>query len=75
MIAWVAAFVGVGFAFLPVVQATAGPAGFAGLSASDKSAFALGNQVAETAASLAIIRLGVSKFEPLPADLFKYDLR
>lgn len=25
--------------------------------------------------SIAIIRLGVAKFEPLPADLFKYDFR
>ena len=29
----------------------------------------------ETAVSIAIIRLGVAKFEPLPADLFKYDFR
>ena len=32
-------------------------------------------QVVETAVSIAIIRLGVSKFEPLPKDLFKYDFR
>lgn len=32
-------------------------------------------QVIETAASIAIIRLGVAKFEPLPNELFKYDLR
>lgn len=31
-------------------------------------------QVVETAVSLAIIRLGVAKFEPLPSELFKYDL-
>ena len=32
-------------------------------------------QVVETGVSLAIIRLGVAKFEPLPAELFKYDFR
>lgn len=32
-------------------------------------------QVIETAASIAIIRLGVVKFEPLPEELFKYDIR
>lgn len=33
------------------------------------------HQVIETAVSIAIIRLGVAKFEPLPDELFKYDLR
>lgn len=146
MVAWSAAFVGVGLAFIPVLRAVAGPDGFAGLSAADKSVFALLNQasagqglvachrlgwlgqvdaclrpacsqqrspppvvdvcsasrqrhanclcsatsrkqlphtllpllalqVVETGVSLAIIRLGVAKFEPLPAELFKYDLR
>ena len=32
-------------------------------------------QVAETAASIAVIRVGVAKFEPFSKDLFKYDLR
>ena len=32
-------------------------------------------QVAETAASIAVIRWNVAKFEPLPPELFKYDLR
>lgn len=45
MVAWSAAFVGVGLAFIPVLKAVAGPDGFAGLSASDKSVFALLNQV------------------------------
>lgn len=75
MAAWCAAFVGVGLAFIPVVRAMAGADGFSGLSATDKSVFALANQVAETAVSIAIIRLGVARFEPLPPDLFKYDLR
>lgn len=74
MAAWCAAFVGVGLAFIPVVRAMAGADGFSGLSATDKSVFALANQVAETAVSIAIIRLGVARFEPLPPDLFKYDL-
>ncbi|KAL4420180.1 hypothetical protein ABPG77_008316 [Micractinium sp. CCAP 211/92] len=75
MVGWSAAFAGVGLAFIPVLAAIAGPKGFSGLSAADKSLFALVNQVIETAASIAIIRLGVAKFEPLPNELFKYDLR
>jgi hypothetical protein len=76
MIAWCAAFVGVGLAFIPLVGAvTGGKGGFAGLSAADKSAFALVNQIMETVVSIGVIRLGVAKFEPLPAELFKYDFR
>lgn len=75
MVAWCAGFLGVGLAFIPVAAALAGPAGFSALTASGKSGFALANQVAETGVSLAIIRLGVAKFEPLPAGLFKYDFR
>ncbi|KAL4858773.1 Translation initiation factor IF-2 [Chlorella vulgaris] len=73
MVAWCAGFLGVGLAFIPVAAALAGPAGFSALTASGKSGFALANQVAETGVSLAIIRLGVAKFEPLPPGLFKYD--
>lgn len=75
MVAWVAAFAGVGLAFIPVLSAVAGPKGFSALSATDKSVFALVNQVAETAVSIAIIRLGVKKFEPLPKELFNYDFK
>lgn len=45
MVAWSAAFAGVGLAFIPVLAAIAGPKGFSGLSAADKSLFALVNQV------------------------------
>lgn len=45
MVAWSAAFVGVGLAFIPVLRAVAGPDGFSGLTATDKSVFALVNQV------------------------------
>ena len=45
MVAWCAAFLGVGLLFVPAVRAVAGPGGFAGLSAADKSLFALLNQV------------------------------
>lgn len=45
MVAWVAAFGGVGLAFIPVLSAVAGPKGFSALSATDKSVFALVNQV------------------------------
>jgi hypothetical protein len=76
MVAWCAAFVGVGLAFIPLVGAVTGSkGGFGGLSAADKSAFALLNQVMETVVSIGVIRLGVAKFEPLPDELFKYDFR
>lgn len=45
MVGWSAAFAGVGLAFIPVLAAIAGPKGFSGLSAADKSLFALVNQV------------------------------
>lgn len=75
MVAWVASFLAVGLLFVPVVKSLAGPEGFAGLSAGDKGQFALANQIVETAVTLAVVRLGVAKFEPLPADLFRYDFR
>lgn len=45
MVAWCAAFLGVGLLFVPLVRSMAGPEGFSGLSAADKSEFALVNQV------------------------------
>lgn len=49
MVAWGAAFVGVGLLFIPVVRSMAGPEGFSGLTAGDKSTFALANQVWQAA--------------------------
>lgn len=47
MVAWCAAFLGVGLLFVPAVRAVAGPGGFGGLSAGDKSVFALLNQASK----------------------------
>ena len=45
MVAWIAAFTAVGLAFLPAVALLSGSGGFAGLTAGQKSLFALANQV------------------------------
>ena len=67
MVAWVAAFGGVGLAFIPIVAALAGPKGFAGLSATDRSLAALVNQVSASRVWVESSTKPLLSLWPLPA--------
>lgn len=75
MLAWSVSFTVVGLAFIPLAAVVAGPEGFKGLSQEAKSLFALANQVCETVVGIWAVRSVVSSFQPLPGELFNYDIR
>ena len=77
MIGWIASFVGVGVAILPLASYFAGPDGLAGMSQQDKAVFVLVNQIIEATVGIAVIRAAAksSKIDPWPADFLRIDFR
>ncbi|KAL0051416.1 hypothetical protein WJX82_007065 [Trebouxia sp. C0006] len=75
LFSWAISFVAVGIVLVPIIGFAAGVKDFKSLTSSDKSFYALVNQVIETIVGIAVINAAVSKAGPLEDDIFKLDFR
>ncbi|KAK9857582.1 hypothetical protein WJX84_008181 [Apatococcus fuscideae] len=75
MVGWAVSFLGVALVLLPAVGSLVGVKDFTSMSATDKSVYALANQILETFAGLGIVFLATRKFMPLSPDILKFDIR
>ncbi|KAL3138232.1 hypothetical protein ABBQ32_006052 [Trebouxia sp. C0010 RCD-2024] len=75
LFSWAISFVAVGIVLVPVIGFVAGVKDFKSLTSSDKSFYALLNQVIETVVGIAVINAAVSKAGPLEDEVFKLDIR
>jgi membrane protease YdiL (CAAX protease family) len=76
MLAWAASFAAVGLLGVPLALQALGVSPTGGLSAlapGDKAVVLLANQVVETVVGVAIIRGALRPYEPLPADVLRFD--
>lgn len=75
LFSWAISFVAVGIVLVPIIGFAAGVKDFKSLTSSDKSFYALLNQVIETVVGIAVINAAVSKSGPLEDEVFKLDFR
>ncbi|KAK9842327.1 hypothetical protein WJX81_006744 [Elliptochloris bilobata] len=75
LLSWASTFVAVGLQVMPLIARAVGVQSLSGLSPSEKSTFALVNQILETVVGLGVISWAVRDFQPLPDDLFKISFR
>lgn len=75
LFSWAISFVAVGIVLVPIIGFAAGVKDFKSLTSSDKSFYALVNQVIETVVGIAVINAAVSRAGPLEDEIFKLDFR
>ncbi|KAL0021285.1 hypothetical protein WJX79_008046 [Trebouxia sp. C0005] len=75
LLSWAISFVAVGIVLVPIIGFAAGVKDFKSLTSTDKSFYALVNQVIETIVGIAVINAAVSRAGPLEDEIFKLDFR